>query len=112
MADKLVNGDYAFISGTKKLQQCDYIDELTQGVQLLLTAGRGRFYPDKDFGIRVLFASDVPESFYLQSYAQQAVDTLDGVYVKSGVKITNSKRFNVIINDTERTVSIKNENNI
>lgn len=111
MADKLVNGDYALISGTKNLQQCDYIDELMQRVYMIMNADRGRFYPDKNYGLKVLGANDKPESLYLQAYAQQAVDGLDGVYIKSAVKTQSDMRFTVIVNDTERTVRI-NENNI
>ena len=112
MADRLVDGDYTLISGTKKLRQCDYIDEIMQRVYMILSASRERFYPDKDYGLRLPVASDDPYNFYLQAYAQQAVDSLDGVYIKSAAKLANnSMLFYVVVNDTERTVSI-NENNI
>ena len=111
MADKLTNSDYTMISGNRKaLTQCDYIDELLQNVCILLLARRGRFYPDKNFGSRISTIDKAPANAYLLDYARQAVDLLDGVYVKNAEFADENAVFDLIINDKERRLLINSEN--
>lgn len=111
MADKLTNGDYSLIPNTKELEQCDYIDEVLQNAALLLRAHRGKFYPNKDFGSMI---AESPEraTEYITAYASQALDLLDGVYVKSVDIVRNSANIHLIINDTNKGVIINLENNL
>ncbi|MBQ7202855.1 MAG: hypothetical protein IJS03_02425 [Eubacterium sp.] len=109
MADKLTNGDYTIVSGEKALEQIDYINELLQNAFVLLKAKRGRFYPNKDFG-SLIYSLDTgnPEK-YIEAFAQQALDKLDGVFVKSAVVDSQSGAIliNLLINDTQGQVIIE-----
>lgn len=111
MADKIINGDYSLIPNTNELVQCDYTDELFQNAVLLLKAHRGKFYPNKDFGSKITEAQE-PMAEYLAAYAAQALDTLDGVYVKRVYYEDGIAHFRLMINDIERGVIINLENNL
>ncbi|MBQ9517426.1 MAG: hypothetical protein IJR60_05060 [Eubacterium sp.] len=112
MAYKLVDGDYVIAPGHTAPTECDYIDELAQNAMVVLGTKRSKFYPNKDFGSYIYITDMQPLLAYLDAAARQAVDPLDGVYIKS---VSRSGQDTVIVltaNDTERTVIIKNENNI
>lgn len=110
MTNKIVNGDY--IKQGISLEQIDYIDQLTQNAKLVLTAGRGHFYPNKDFGSSVKQLHDESMSDYALCYARQALDTLDGVCVKQAVFSNNQWCFTLEINGEERQVTVDLESNI
>ena len=67
---------------------------------------RGKYYPDKNFGSQILenvSHSTAPE---LLAYARQAVNDIDGVYVKN-VQINGAQAiFTLLINDQQRQVKI------
>lgn len=67
---------------------------------------RGDFYPDKDFGSRIKYALKSSAESEFLAYARQAVHSIDGVYIKSARKGAEAIEFTVVINDTERQVSI------
>ena len=50
MTNKIIDGDYVKSNGAARLQTVDYIDEVLQNAKIILTAHRGEFYPNKDFG--------------------------------------------------------------
>lgn len=50
MTNKIIDGDYVKSNGAARLQTVDYIDEVLQNAKIILTARRGKFYPNKDFG--------------------------------------------------------------
>ncbi|MBE6816906.1 MAG: hypothetical protein E7520_04295 [Ruminococcaceae bacterium] len=111
MTDKLINGDYALVPDTKALTQCDYTDELLQNAAILLSAHRGKFYPDKNFGSRIYKATQ-PLEESIAAYAVEALGTLDGVYVKS-VSIDGSAAYiRLMINNTEKGVLLNLEHNL
>ena len=112
MADKLTDGDYTLISGGHGLTQCDYIDELLQNACILLRARRGEFYPDKNFGSRISTIDKNPMNAYLLDYARQALDLVDGVYVKNAEFSDDGAVFDLIINDKERRLLINSEDNL
>ena len=87
-----------------------HIDELARSIKFLLNARRGKFYPNKNYGslLRDIFLE--PKSEYALSYARQALDGIDGVYVKSAKLRNNNYIFSLIINGYEREVEIKNDN--
>lgn len=91
----------------KNAVDIDYLNGLLEAVALCLTATRGNFYPDKDFGAKIKYALAEPE---ILSQARTAVERLDGVYVKSVSKIQNGiVVYNLIINDDERQVEVKHD---
>lgn len=113
MTEKIVNGDYVINEETKRPVMIEYIDELLQKIAMHLTARRGSFYPDKNFG-SLLRAKQLeqPKNEYALAYARQTLDEFDGVFVKSAFVKDDAVDFVLIINDDERQVSIKLENNI
>ncbi len=112
MAYKLIDGDYVVPQGEKTPTECDYIDELVQNAQVVLTAKRRKFYPNKNFGSHIYSTHGEPIEAYLELAARQAVDTVDGVYIKSVSYSDNKATIVLTANDTERTVIISNESNI
>lgn len=112
MAYKLIDGDYAVPAGARTPEECDYIDELVQNAQVVLNTKREKFYPNKDFGSLIYKTNSEPIEAYLEMAARQAVDAIDGVYVKSVTYSNNTATIVLIANDTERTVIIRNEDNV
>lgn len=119
MTQLLENGDYVMNSENDNFVMIDYIDELLQTAKINLTVRRGSFYPNKNFGSSIHLAVDKsPIEEYISAFARQALDCLDGVLVKSVelVDIDGSTDKNaiihLIINDEERQVSIKLEDNV
>lgn len=106
MTYKLVNGDYEKAEGSKDLEKCEYIDELLQSISMVLYARRGGFYPNKDFGSSIRTALSEPKAGYIAAYARQALEGIDGVFVKEAEPNPGSVRITLMINDTERRVSI------
>ncbi len=110
MTNKIVNGDYVISNG--ETERIEYIDELLQNAKILLTASRGCFYPDKDFGSSIKRTGRILTGEYELLYARQALDTLDGVYVNQA-EIKNSQLcLTLEINDEERQVTLDLESNI
>lgn len=110
MTNKIVNGDYVISDG--KLSQTEYIDELLQNAKILLTASRGCFYPDKNFGSSIKRTVGRLSNQYALLLARQALDTLDGVYVKQAELNGSQLCFALEINDEERQVTLDFESNI
>lgn len=113
MTNKITNGDYEFDEEIGQVKTVDYIDEVLQTIKLNLFARRGSFYPNKDFG-SLLRAEELknPKQEYALAYARQALDRLDGVYVKLAKIVDDEMIFDLTINDNERQVSIKLEENL
>lgn len=110
MTNIIVNGDY--VKQNNSLRQIEYIDELLQNAKLLLTASRGHFYPNKNFGSAIREISQEPKAEYALAYARQALDQLDGVCVKSA-ELNNARWcFTLDINGEERQVTVELENNL
>lgn len=112
MAQLIKNGDYVKCDDKSDLKRAEYIDEIMQNVAVVLTARRSKFYPNKEFGSYIRECPAQPRADYALNYARQAVDMIDGVYIKSAEINSNKIIFNVIVNDEERQVSVNIENNI
>lgn len=110
MTNKIEGTDYVKQNGT--LRQVEYIDELLQNIKIILTASRGSFYPNKNFGSRIKEICQEPRDKFALMYARQALDTLDGVCVKSAEFCENQYVFTLDINGEERQVTVELENNI
>lgn len=110
MTNKIINGDYVKAGNT--LEQIEYIDELLQSIKIVLTAGRGSFYPNKNFGSNIRNICQEPRAEYAIAYARQALDTLDGVCVKGVTFENNQATFTIDINNEERQVTVSLESNI
>jgi len=83
----------------------DFIDTVLCDCVMAVVCPLGEFYPDKDYGSQIK-NSAVIDSDILLACARQAVNEINGVYIKS-VKTENNKAlFDVLINDSERQVSI------
>ena len=114
MTELIYNGDYSkqkyFVS---ELTRIEHIKELVQNAKIILTARRGCFYPDKDFGSLIRSTALIePREQYALLFSRQAIDRIDGVYVKSASIDGNNLILNLIINDEERQVSLELENNV
>lgn len=105
MTEKIINGDYAF-DDENKLKRVEYIDELLQNVVFTLSTQCGKFYPNKDFGSYIKENKEAPEDLCFLVYARQAIDDIDGVYIKSAKKNGKQVSFIILVNDEERVVNI------
>ncbi|MGN0527867.1 MAG: hypothetical protein ACI4IE_01945 [Eubacterium sp.] len=112
MTEKLVNGDYVKSSEKSGLEKTEFIDEIVQSVILILTAHRGKFYPDKNYGSLLSDIICAPQDEYALCYARQALDSIDGVFVKKAQTVQDRYIFDLIINDEERQVEIKRESDL
>ncbi|MFR5875365.1 MAG: hypothetical protein ACLUFN_02620 [Eubacterium sp.] len=112
MTELIENGDYVKCEDKTHLKKTDYIDELLQNIRLILTAKRGKFYPNKDFGSYIRDNAEEPKADYALNYARQAVSSIDGVYIKSSAMKENEIIFRLTVNGEEREVSVNIENNI
>lgn len=112
MTEKLVNGDYVKCSGKNSLEKIDFIDEIVQSVILILTAHRGKFYPDKNFGSLLSDITCAPQDEYALCCARQALDGIDGVFIKKAHTAQDKYIFDLIINNEERQVEIKRESDL
>ena len=104
MIPKITNGEYE--PTDSGVAEVDYIDEVLQNAALAITAKRGRFYPNKDFGSQIYKIDCRPFEEYALCYARQAVDGINGVYIKSVKLQKNTLIFSVTINDIEKEVKI------
>jgi hypothetical protein len=106
------NGDYVKDESLAGLKKVEYIDEVLQNVKIILTASRGKFYPNKDFGSYLKKCNDEPRLEYALSYARQAVSSIDGVYIKSLNIDDDEMIFTVTVNENEGEVRVKFGNDI
>lgn len=113
MTEKIVDGDYVKSDIKTDLIRVENIDEILQNIVQLIPVHRGSFYPNKNYGSNLFrLDSTAPIDEYALSYIRQAVDSIDGVYVKS-VKLEDDALLTTfIINDEERQALIKIENNL
>ncbi len=112
MTNKIIDGDYVKSNGAARLQTVDYIDEVLQNAKIILTAHRGEFYPNKDFGSLISTINAQPTAEYALCYATQALGALDGVCVKAATVGENEITFTIAVNGTEGQVGVDFENNI
>lgn len=112
MTELIENGDYVKCDDKTGLKKTQYTDELLQNIKILLTARRGKFYPNKNFGSHIREITGEPKAEYALNYARQAVSSIDGVYVKSAHIGSAEIVFTLEINDEERQVSVNIDNNI
>lgn len=78
---------------------------LLRDAALALIIPRGKFYPDKNFGSVVKYTEPIALTL---ARARQAVEHLDGVYVKSVEKRDDGLMvFNLSVNDVQRQVEAK-----
>lgn len=112
MTNKITDGDYVKLPDSTNLQTVDYIDEVLQNIKIVLTAPRGSFYPNKNFGSLISTVVSKPINEYALCYARQALSDFDGVCVKSARVDENKIVFTVTVNETQREVSVDFENNI
>ena len=85
------------------------IDSVLRSVSMALKCSKDKFYPNKDYGSRLKYNMGVGE---LIARARCAVEQIDGVYIKSAKLNGNLLEIIVLINDTERSVSINLEQDI
>ena len=78
---------------------------LLRAAATALYAQRVKFYPDKDYGSRLLELRPC-DSVCAASLARQAVNNIDGVYVKSAIRTENGWEFILAVNNEERQVFI------
>lgn len=110
MALRLTDGDY--VKNENGALTVEYIEELLQNALVALSTRRGRFYPNKSFGSYIKGNAEQPLCEYAFAFASQALDGIDGVYVKSAAEAENGLKINLIINSQEREVTVRLENNL
>ncbi|WP_177916825.1 hypothetical protein [uncultured Eubacterium sp.] len=87
------------------ISSIDYTDGLVRAAALALIIPRGKFYPDKNFGSNVKYTEPIALTL---ARARQAVEHLDGVYVKSVERRDDGLLvFNLSVNDIQRQVEAK-----
>lgn len=110
MINRIENGDYVKSEDTGILL-IEYIEAALQNVRSALECRRGEFYPDKNFGSKINAEKKAPYEKYALCYARQAVNDIDGVYIKSAEIKDGGAVFTVLINNEERQVAV-NESNV
>lgn len=109
MQSKLVNGDYAKDGAPLTVS---YIEELLQNAFVALNTKRESFYPNKSFGSKIRMINRRPVEEYAFAYACQALEGLDGVFVKGASLTDNGVIILLAVNGTQGQVNIELENNI
>lgn len=94
-----------------KISTEDEIEKLMLDCLCVLYCPKTKFYPNKDYGSMIRFCRANTEE-YLLAYARQGLSYFDGVYVKSVVKEQSQIKFNLLINDEERTVTLPYGNDV
>lgn len=103
MTYKISNGAYD-IDDNGNMMGIDYIEQVLQNAVLMLSARRGKFYPDKNYG-SLISKKDCIKS--ILAYARQALYDLDGVIVENARLENDNIIFDISING-ERRVIISN----
>ena len=103
MSYRLNGGEYALDTNGKPIE-IEYIEAMLQKVMLSLICERGKFYPNKDFGSLLKGLNKEPFEEYAAACIRQAVEVLDGVYLKSVAKIENGLSIVLLINEAEEEV--------
>ena len=103
MSLRLTGGEYA-LDNVGNTVSIEYIEELLQCALLASRTGRGRFYPDKNFGSRISDISKEPFEEYAAAYIRQALDRLDGVFVRKVIKENDELKVQLLINNSEEEV--------
>lgn len=88
-----------------------YIDEVLQDIAMLLSTKIGSFYPNKNYGSRLLLSNDINAENAL-TFGREALNSFDGVFVLNSNISGGNIIFDIYINNEERQVSVKYENNI
>lgn len=104
MTQRILNGDYVKDIDTQGLQTVEYMDELVQVIKMLLITHRGQFYPNKDFGSMLRCELPAPAQEYALAYARQALEGLDGVFVRSANVQNGIIIVDLVINGEEKQV--------
>lgn len=86
----------------------DEYDYVFKDIISVFSADYKRFYPDFEFGT-LLYKNGTNE--FLLCCANQGAACIDGVFVKSIIVNDNLLIVNVYINEAERQVCLKLENN-
>ena len=87
------------------ISKINYLDGLLRDAAIARTVPRGGFYPDKNFGSAIKYTEPLPLTL---ARARQAVEHLDGVYVKSVERRDGGLVvFNLSVNDTKGEVQAK-----
>ena len=105
MTYRLIDGDYA-LDGNGGIATVSGREALLQNAVQALTARRGRFYPNKEFGSRIREELQEPENAYALAFAQQALDAMHGVFVTKAEKNGNRIIFRLFLNNREEEVAI------
>lgn len=66
----------------------------------------GEFYPNKNYGSRIKYIMQNTNEKEMLCYARQALNSMDGVYVKNAKIQDKSILFSIMINDEERQAII------
>lgn len=104
MVAKIVDGDYK--TENSNIMQVDYIEEVLQNAFVAIKTKRGRFYPNKNFGSYIDMVDNTDMLGYILSFARQAVDEIDGVYIKSVKKTNDGFIFKVVVNSKEGEITV------
>lgn len=82
------------------------VESVIKDCVMAILCRHGRFYPNKNYGS--IIAENELNS--ILAGARYAVRDIDGVVIKSGQMIDGSAELKIIVNDEERSVTVKIEN--
>lgn len=85
----------------------DCINSVIEDCIVAIMCPRGEFYPDKNYGSKIKFAGSAIDEDRLLCYARQALNDMDGVYVKSVCKTDGTAQFILSVNNEERQVTVE-----
>ena len=72
---------------------------------IVLTAERGKFYPNKSFGSRLQTVKE-PAAAYALAYAREALDGMDGVYALKAEPMGRVIQVTLLVNNEKGMVNI------
>lgn len=80
---------------------------IEEACAIAVSCPKGKFYPDKDFGIDIAAQRYSSNTGAVLAYARQAAAKIDGLYIKSAEITDGDIILTVIVNDEEGQVSFK-----
>lgn len=82
------------------------IDTVIENIKMAIKCPLGKFYPNKDYGRKVIDSCSEGE---LLALSRLATREIDGVYIKNVSINNNEASYTILINDDERSVTLSIE---
>lgn len=108
MDNKIENGDWAVTRNTLSVVYGE--DEMIGHVEARLSAKKGRFYPNKDFGSLLYTLKDSQDEnkdMLALQYSRQALSDMSGVFVEKAIVADDEAKIKIAFDNRSKEVIIK-----